>query len=566
MRHCTQFLRFPTSLFAVFAFSLFLFQPVVGQQDTNQEQTKRPSPPQPDDDEEGNYTVFATGVVFHDIDNDGVYSGADSVFSNIKVSNGREIVKADDSGRYSIPLSDEGIVFVIKPTGFRTALDKNKLPKFYYVHKPNGSPKLKYPGSKPTGPISRDIDFPLYRQTEPDEFQVLMFGDPQPRNIKEVDYISHDVINQLVGKTSAKFGVTLGDIVFDDLSMFKPLNQSIALIGIPWYNVIGNHDINTDAKTRKHINETFEDNYGPSYYSFNYGQVHFVVLDNIDWVRASEKNPRAHFSANFGSRQLEFLKNDLALIPQSQMVVLMMHVPIMGTEDRQQLFRLIEDRPLCVSISGHTHYHKNVFLDEKAGWNGKQPHHHIINVTVSGSWWGGQKDERGIPHTTMADGAPNGYSIMTFDRDGYKLDFRAANRPANEQMAVQMPKSIDSGKSAESEIWVNVYNGSEKSKVRMALAGTGQWITMEQKNVPDPNYVILFDEEQKVTPAINPKMAGPIPSSHLWVAKLPAELKPGTHLLTVETTDMYDRKFFAQRSFRVLDSPMTETSDTLKSK
>ena len=34
-------------------------------------------------------------------------------------------------------------------------------------------------------------------------------------------------------------------------------------------------------------------------------------------------------------------------------------------------------------------------------------HQATINVTVSGSWWCGAPDERGIPHTMMADGAPN---------------------------------------------------------------------------------------------------------------------------------------------------------------
>ena len=47
-----------------------------------------------------------------------------------------------------------------------------------------------------------------------------MFGDPQPRNQKEVDYMSHDVIEELVG-TDASFGVTLGDITFDNLDLFE---------------------------------------------------------------------------------------------------------------------------------------------------------------------------------------------------------------------------------------------------------------------------------------------------------------------------------------------------------
>ncbi len=183
--------------------------------------------------------------------------------------------------------------------------------------------------------------------------------------------------------------VTLGDIAFDNLSTFKTLNQSIALIGIPWYNVIGNHDINLDAKSRTEINETFEETYGPSYYSFDYGQVHFVVLDNIDWASPSEKNPRYRYEPRFGKQQLEFLKKDLSLIPKSQMLVLLMHVPIISVKDKSDFFELIKDRPYCVSVSGHTHDHRHLFLGKKEGFPGTKKHHHIVNVTVSGSWWSG---------------------------------------------------------------------------------------------------------------------------------------------------------------------------------
>ena len=178
-------------------------------------------------------------------------------------SNGKQIVLTDQLGRYQLPVEADSAIFVIKPSGFRTSLDDNNLPQFYYLHKPDGSPKLKYPGVAPTGPLPQSIDFPLYEQTEPEAFKILLFGDPQPRNNLEVDYISQDVVSELIGDTSA-FGVTLGDIAFDNLKTFKSLNQSIAMIGIPWYNVLGNHDLNLDAKTRKNINETFEATYGPS--------------------------------------------------------------------------------------------------------------------------------------------------------------------------------------------------------------------------------------------------------------------------------------------------------------
>ena len=488
----------------------------------------------------------ARGTVFVDLDNDGKFGEGDAPFSGVRVSNGKEIVTTDKFGKYELPMDETGTIFVIKPNEFQSKLDGNKLPKFFYLHKPDGSPQLKFPGTKPTGPLPQSIDFPLYQQTESEAFKILLFGDPQPRNNKEVDYIAHDVIRDLIGKTDSAFGVTLGDIAFDNLETFEPLNQSIALIGIPWYNVIGNHDINLDAKTRDHSNETFEETYGPTYYSFDYGQVHFIVMDNIDFVGPNDRIKKMHYEPRFGERQLEFVKNDLAMISESQMVVLLMHVPIIGTEDKAKLFELIEDRPYCVSISGHTHDHRHLFLDAEDGFNGKKPHHHIINVTVSGSWWTGSKNENGIPHTTMKDGAPNGYSIMSFDDSGYRLDFRAAGRPADDQLRIEMPNKLDTQVTTKTDVWVNVYNGSEKSTVQMSIDGNPEWIKLDKTEAIDPYFQRLHTRDKNE----DMPLSGPKLSSHLWKGTLP-QMNPGVHLVVVETTDRHGRKYVAHRSLRV---------------
>ncbi len=110
------------------------------------------------------------------------------------------------------------------------------------------------------------------------------------------------------------------------------------------------------------------------------------------------------------------------------MVVLMMHIPLEGVGDRQEVYRLIEQRPFCISISGHTHYQEHRFITQADGWQGPKPHHHIINVTACGSWWSGAPDERGIPHSLMACGAPNGHSVIEFDGQEYRLEFVPGER------------------------------------------------------------------------------------------------------------------------------------------
>lgn len=493
---------------------------------------------------------FARGVVFLDENNNQTFDSGEKPLPGVKVSNGVKIVQTDAAGRYTLPVADDTTIFVLKPRGYRTPLSENNLPRFYYHHKPAGSPKLRFPGVEPTGPLPESIDFPLYRQEEPEKFKAILFGDPQPRNQKELDYIAHDVVEELIG-TDAALGVTLGDILFDDLSLFENNNRMIALMGIPWYNVIGNHDINFDARNRKHANETYEKYFGPSYYSFDYGSTHFIVLDDIDWV----ENPQTRkfgYRGGFGEAQLEFVKNDLALIPQDQFVCLLMHIPIVGVHDREKMYDLIKDRPLTISISGHTHHHEHLFLTEKDGFRGAQPHHHIINVTVSGSWWSGKSDERGIPHTTMADGAPNGYSIMTFDGDKYQLEFKAAGRSADYQMRITLPEAIKAAELEKTEFHVNVFNGSEKSRVEYRIDQGETWTPLVKTNGLDPAFVRMFEEDRALKEKKNPNLSAPKNCPHLWKASLSSELQPGTHLLTVRTTDMHGKVHVGQKVFRVL--------------
>ncbi|MCA9088406.1 MAG: calcineurin-like phosphoesterase family protein [Planctomycetaceae bacterium] len=497
--------------------------------------------------------VVARGVVYHDANGNRVRDAGESPIADVRVSNGRDIVVTNGKGEYELPVTDDTIIFVIKPSGWQVPMSDDQLPQFYYVHKPNGSPPSRYPGVAPTGPLPASINFPLTPNQEPEEFKALLFGDPQPRNQQEVDWISHDVVEELLG-TDASFGVTLGDIAFDNLNTFDALNRSIALLGIPWYNVIGNHDINYDSPDRKHSNETFERVYGPSYYSFDYGKVHFIVVDDIEW-RVNAETGKGKYVGGIGEDQLAFIKTDLAQIPEDQLVVLMMHIPLNNVTDRHGLYRLIEQRPFCISISGHTHHHEHVWITSEDGWEGPQPHHHIINVTVCGSWWSGAPDERGIPHTTMADGAPNGYSIISFDGVSYKLDFKAAGRSADYQIEIDAPEQISFTESGDTMVFANVFNGSEKSTVQLRVVDDpAGWIPMQHSREIDPKLQRTYEAEQQILelkPDAWRKMSRPKPSTHLWKAPLPAGLAPGVHRLEIQATDMWSRKYTASRVIRV---------------
>jgi arylsulfatase A-like enzyme len=509
---------------------------------------KKQSAPKKSNSEKNN---AAKGVVYLDSNANQQFDAGDKPIPNVRVSNGRDIVRTNAKGKYELTVDRDDIIFVIKPKGYRTPLSEDKLPQFYYIHKPDGSPNLKFKGVEPTGELPSSIDFPLYEQKEPEQFRAILFGDPQPRTQREVDFMAHDVVEELIG-ADASFGVTLGDIVFDDLDVFVPLNKTVALIGIPWYNVIGNHDINLDAQGDDQSDETFERIYGPAYYSFDYGQVHFMVLDDIEWHHPTPGG-KGTYRGGLGDEQMAFIRNDLAMIPEDQLVVLLMHVPLVNVRDREELYRLIEKRPFCVSVSGHTHHHEHRFIKKEDGWLGPEPHHHIINVTVSGSWWSGAPDERGIPHTAMADGAPNGYSIISFDGTKYKLDFKAAGRSADYQMQISAPEVVSINNLDATTIYANVFNGSERSKVEMRVGKDAAWTVMQQTREVDPQLQRTYEAEAKAIgkPANWKKMTKPKNSTHLWKAKLSSTIPTGTHLIEIRETDMNGRVVTGQRVIRV---------------
>jgi hypothetical protein len=499
-----------------------------------------------------------SGIVFDDANRDGRRQPDEKGLPDVRVSNGREIVKTDSQGRYKLPVSGDAIIFVIKPSGWMTALDENNLPRFYYIHEPQGAPALRYPGVSPTGPLPESVDFPLHRSEEPTRFKALFFGDTQVTKPVEITYLAHDIIEELIG-TDAAFGVTLGDLVGDAPSLFEDLAATVGLIGVPWYNVPGNHDENYDSPDDTHALEAFHRVFGPAYYSYDYGPVHFLALDDVIWLGKTADSKKGDYKAGLGPRQLDFVRNDLALLPKDQLVVLMMHIPLTELAELKELFTVLDQHPHTLSIAGHYHFQQHLFFGKKQGWNGPEPHHLFVNATACGAWWMGATDEMGLPHATMQDGAPNGYSIVTFDGPRYVIEFRPARRPADFQMSIWAPEEVAQDRPEPTEVLVNVFAGSERSKVEMRLGQNGRWQTMRMTPGVDPYYAAMreaVEQEQKEKPkdvgtSRAPWLPKPVDCPHLWRGTLPAKPPKGLHVIYVRTTDMFGQTYAGQRVIRI---------------
>ncbi|MDJ0786285.1 MAG: calcineurin-like phosphoesterase family protein [Myxococcota bacterium] len=525
----------------------------------------------------------AVGFVFEDRNADGVRDAGEPGLAGVRVSNGRDLVRTDESGRYEIDATPPVVLFVVKPAGFQTPVSADMLPRFYYVHQPEGSPPgLRYAGVAPTGPLPESVDFPLRRATEPSRFEAILFADTQPQSHAEVDFIRDDIVSELIG-TEALFGMTLGDIMFDDLSLLPRFNAVIGQIGVPWYNVPGNHELNFLAEDDAGSLETFKRFFGPPYYSFDVGDAHFVVLDNIEYKGNGESDPGDYrgsggYEARIGEAQLRWLEKDLALVPDDQLVFLAMHAPLRtysgeterpqaNTQDRRELFELLEGREHLYSVAGHTHTTEHHHFGEEDGFDGPGTFHHHVLTTVSGSWWSGPIDERGIAVAEQRDGTPNGYHVLEVDGTDLAVRYKAAGRPADYQMRILFDAThhhhraevqddfrhgelldgrLNVDEVAATHVVVNFFDGGPKTELSFQV-GDGPYRPMTRRRTFDPFVKELFARHREsVKPWVKAE-----PSSHVFEADLPDELRPGTYTVTVRAKDEFGRTHHAHRVLEV---------------
>jgi hypothetical protein len=519
---------------------------------------------------EGVSTV--SGSVYENRSGGGRRQPGDPGIAGVLLSNGREVVKTDASGRYTLPIEDGSCIFVIKPTGYAVPVDENMLPRFYYVHQPAGTPsslKLRFRGIAPTGPLPDSVDFPLKKSEEPRAFEVIVFTDPQPESHAEVDFIRDDVVNGLIGARAA-FGMTTGDIMFDDLSLYPRLNRIIAQIGLPWYNIGGNHDLNFEAPNAKYSRETFKQTYGPNYFAFEYGGALFLMLDNVDYLGFDPTMPHGagKYAGRIGERQMAFIGNVLAEFPPDKLVVACMHIPLRtyldpkdpatNTADRGDLLKLLAGRRNALSLSGHTHTTEHHYFGAEDGFAGASPHHHHVMTAVSGSWWSGPYDHRGVAVADSRDGSPNGFHILSIDGQSYSTRFHAANEPDARQMRIvldsefhgdreelfrdfRMGQLLGSPIPQESafatNLIVNFFDGGPRTTVEYRI-GKREPVRMDRVVRPDPFVQEVFARNESTKkPWVKAE-----PSSHIWMARLPGDLEAGTHCIAVHVTDEYGRE------------------------
>lgn len=481
---------------------------------------------------------YVKGTVFEDRNRNGKMDRRERGIRGVMVSNGYDVVATDRHGQYKLPAAKRGLekftVFVTKPAGYELPVDEDNVPQFFYHHIPQGSPELRFGGLPASGPQPDAINFPMIRGEYKKRFKIAVSGDPQPYSNNEVGYVRDSLANELAARDDLEMVIIEGDVMGDDLGLYPRFKRIMSAAGMPVYFVPGNHDLDFDAADDEHSLDTFKREWGPSYYSFDIGDVHFITLDNMrypctpdvdnadglhDFCNDPANSPT--YNGIIDAAQMEWLANDLAMVPRDKLLVLNMHIPLVSfvdqtstkhqTDNTQWLYDLIGNRP-AVALSGHTHTLEN-FLPGEAyqGWQealglGATPFPQIVTGATSGSWWSGDLDEYNLPMSIQRLGAPRGYLIFEFHGNDFENQFKAAAKSEQEQMSVDflsptflgwyqsmkdwatMPSSsrpptppvnihdlpdtsilTDEDLAGGTKVMVNVWNGSRDSKVWVAI-------------------------------------------------------------------------------------------------
>lgn len=500
-----------------------------------------------------------TGYVYSDSNRNKVKDINEIGIPDISVSNGIDVVSTDNTGKYSILLPKNSVLFVIKPANFMVPLDKNHISQSYYLNYPDGSKKMKFMGVNPSGNLPTHIDFPLYPSNEPSLFKALFFGDPQPYSVKDIEYLKNDILAELHESKQYSFATILGDIVGDNLNLYPLMQELFTTLKMPVYYVQGNHDMNYDVTHDSLASETFKANFGPKNVAFNYANVHFVVLDDIIY---SGDTLTRNYKEGFNEEAIRFLENDLKFVSKDKLIVLMMHAPFLGENlanpivNLDKIMNILSSFPHTFSISGHNHTISQQMISGKHGWKANYTHQHFNAGATCGDWFRGEIDSTGLPDATMRDGSPNGYTIIEFNDNTYSVSYKAARYPFEYQMSVYSPKVVQQnsgwGNWSTSEIYVNFFTGSANDTVRMRI-DKGNWIQLRYTIEPDPilcDVRSLWDHSPHLLNGKRP--SNPDNCYHLWKSSLPTWLDIGEHSIEIEAIDLFNKRFTKTLSYTIL--------------
>ncbi|MCP9753362.1 calcineurin-like phosphoesterase family protein [Ferruginibacter sp. HRS2-29] len=403
--------------------------------------------------------------------------------ANVVVSDGYNVVKTGSDGSYRFTANRGArFVHVSLPSGYQVPHEKG-IARFYK--------KIE------AGNIRQVANFDLEKGSEDDKHAFIVWGDTQIQSEKDAELLKTisapdtKACITTLGNLPVH-GIGCGDLVFDKFELFEDYKEAVAITGIPYFQLIGNHDMDYTARTDEGSQATYESHFGPTWYSFNRGKIHYVVLDDVFFIGLAHR-----YIGYLTETQLSWLEKDLRHVAAGTTVVVCLHIPTWNgvkvskgakeadlggmVSNREALYALLKDYKVHI-MSGHTHYNENW---EKGNI---MEHNH---GTVCGAWWTGP---------VCGDGTPNGYGVYTVDGDNISWYYKSVGFDKTHQLSVYGKNSV---KEKPAAVMANVWNYDPAWKVEWLEDGVNKG-SMEQYSGQDPQAVALY---------LGPQL----PAKHTWV-------------------------------------------------
>lgn len=353
----------------------------------------------------------------------GTVKGNDgALLEGVVVSDGQYCVKTDKQGRYYLPSNLSGgeheYVMVSTPSGYSAPVQDGHATFWKWLKDCTKDTNGKY-----------TADFTLNKIANPNRYKLLMFADPQPRkrsvNLDQFAYSSLDMCDDMyldmkeyvaANKNFPVYGIGLGDIVHQDLSLLAQYRNGMSTTGVTTYNVIGNHDQGHALNmSDEEASKAYEAVMGPVNYSFNLGNLHYLMLDNM----MSQDGAYSDECATGLTDDIwEWVKNDLAHVSLDTPLMVCAHSPMIMKEDGKlrsgshlaDLRSLLSKYKKAYVWAGHTHSTFN-YVDT----NSPVVETHTVS-RVTGTLWNNEY--------LGSNGTPRGYIVVDYNNGEISWKFK----------------------------------------------------------------------------------------------------------------------------------------------
>lgn len=367
----------------------------------------------------------------------GLVSSEEGPVANVVVSDGTEVTVTDDKGIYELKSAKKwGYVFISVPSGYEVAAE-GVFPQFYQT-------------LKGAADVVEQKDFKLTKVDGQDRYKLFLLGDMHLANrtndAAQFTQFTTDLNAYMAQHSGQKmYALTLGDMTWD-LYWYKnnyalpqyreTINRQVKNLQI--YHTMGNHDNDFMTTSDYDAAVKYVDCIGPTFYSFNIGQVHYVVMDNID-CSAYDGTDSRNDVKKLSNEQLNWLAKDLAYVDKSTPLIVAMHAQIYkptstgfafdhDSANTEALLAALDGYEVHF-VTGHTHKVYNITPDDDVV-KGRDIHEHNSGAICASWWWSGNLTP-GV-HVSI-DGAPGGYAIWDIDGTDFAWLYKSTGWPEEYQ-------------------------------------------------------------------------------------------------------------------------------------